>query len=486
MKAFHFLSLFIGTSVLLSAQKVTVGPEISIRNNLSYDIIGSVDDKILLYSDKGGERDLIIYNEELVLQSERQINLRDRKSLVYEVVNLDSLFGIFYGFRDGDEYVIAYDVFDSNAEIQDSLIVSRKERHWKGLDYNSIESEDGSKLGLYNIIDNEKLKLIVFDLRLKKTILDAEFKIINARLQEELEDMELANTGEFYVLAQSNNSRSTRRDHRINIYKFFPHSDFVVDVEIPLREIVCTQLNLEYNNRNSTLGIAGLYDEKRTDESTGLIWIIAAANQLENAELKLHPFQESLLFDIYGEKKSNRLEGFVVNDIFWRANGSPLLLLEMQTDYTRRATPTNYTGRGTYNDYASSYGGWSDHYREDIIVFSLNAKFESDWQQVFYKKQFSQNDRAIFSSYFPLVTPSRLRLIFNDEIRSNSTVSEYIFDGAGNYKRASVLSTEYQNLRLRFSDGLQISPSEILVPSEKNYSLSIVKIDFQEGGIRSK
>ena len=102
----------------------------------------------------------------------------------------------------------------------------------------------------------------------------------------------------------------------------------------------------------------------------------------------------------------------------------------------------------------------------------------TDWHRVFYKKQFSQNDGGIFSSFFPFITPSRLRLIYNDEIKSNNTVSEYILDPQGNYKRTSVLSTEDQDLKLRFTDAEQISSTELIVPSQKNYELNLVKIDF--------
>lgn len=469
--------IFISQSVF--AQKVTIGPEISIRSNLAYDILGRVGKNILLYSNRGNEREIMNYDDNLVLQSTRQLNLREKRALIYEVVNLDSLFGVFYGYRDKDDYIIAFDTFNSGAELKDSILVSRKERHWNGLEYLSKISEDESKIALYNIVDNDKFKLIVFDIAKGETVIDFEYQILNSRLYDDIEDMELTNKGEFFVLTQSNNSRSTRKSHRINIFKFFPYSDAVVDVAVPLRDFVCTRLKMRYDNINGALGVAGLYDEKRSKESTGLFWYHGSGIELQSTEIKLFPFEESLLFDIYGEDKKDRLEEFVVNDIFWRNDGSPILILEMQADYTRRATPVNYIGRGTYNDYAS-YSGWSDHYREDVIAVAIDINQKIDWRQVFYKKQFSQNDGAIFSSYFPFKTPSRLRLIFNDEIKNNSTVSQYIFDGTGNYKRASVLSTEYQNLRLRFAEGMQISSSEILVPSEKNYVLNLVKIDFRD------
>ena len=64
-------------------------------------------------------------------------------------------------------------------------------------------------------------------------------------------------------------------------------------------------------------------------------------------------------------------------------------------------------------------------------------------------------------------TPSRLKLVFNDEIKNNNTVSEYILDPLGRFNRNSLLSTDYQNLKIRFADAIQISSNEFLAPIEK-------------------
>ena len=95
-----------------------------------------------------------------------------------------------------------------------------------------------------------------------------------------------------------------------------------------------------------------------------------------------------------------------------------------------------------------------------------------------YKKQFSQDDNAIYSSYFLYTTPSRIKLVYNDEIKTNNTVSEYVLDPLGNFERKSVLSTQYQNLKLRFRDAIQISPNEIIIPSESTNKINLVKIEY--------
>jgi len=47
-------------------------------------------------------------------------------------------------------------------------------------------------------------------------------------------------------------------------------------------------------------------------------------------------------------------------------------------------------------------------------------------------------------------------------------------------KRNSLLSTEYQNLRLIFQYAIQINNSSLIVPSQRNSALSLVKVDYSQ------
>ena len=475
------VSIFILFSIInLKSQVVTVSQDISIRNNLAYDIIGRVGDRILFYKDKGNERELHLYNDELVLQSERQINLDKKRCVLYEVINLDTAFAILYGYKDEGNDILKLDIFSNSASRLDSVVINRTEREWRGLEFESITSEDESKISLYRIDSEDKIKIITIDVDLKKAIKQKDFVFEKTDLYSDLDQVLLSNDGTLNLLMQSNNFKNRKKDHYAHIFQFHPYEDNAREITIPLQDIVCQDLIMTINRNNSKIGIVGLYDEKRRDESTGYFWVSGDLKNFGEQELNLVPFDEEIYFEVYGERNSGKMENFRVADIIWKADASPIIILEMSYDVSRNAGGIGYADQTTYYGRRNSgfLRGWSDHYRDDLILMSLDTKGEKLWHQVFYKKQFSQNDNAVFSSFFPFITPSRLRLIYNDEIKTNSTVSEYILDSNGNYKRTSVLSTEYQDLKLRFADANQISPTELLVPSQQSYSVNIVKIDF--------
>ena len=467
-------------ATLCHTQVVTVSQNISIRNNLAYNILGQIEDRILFYQEKGNERHVLLYDEELVFQSERQINLDKKRCSVYEVINRDTAFAVVYGYRDDGQDIIKLDLFSKTANRLDSIVVSSNDRDWNGLDYEPILSQDESKLLLYDINGDDKFKFIIVDLDRKETIKEQEYKFGDINLFNELNQILLANDGTLYMLLETDNVKSKRKDHKARIFEFTPAKETIDEIIIPLDDILCQDLFMTFNNQNDRIGIAGLYDEKKSSESSGYFWIMGDRRDFGEQQINLIPFDEEIFFEVYGNRNNDRLEDFYVADVIWKSDAAPILVMEMAYDVNRRGGQLSYVDPSYYNRASGIGSGWSDHYRDDLVLISLNDKGDKDWHQVFYKKQFSQNDNAAFSSFFPFITPSRLRLIYNDEIKSNSTVSEYILDAQGNYKRTSVLSTEYQDLKLRFADAHQISSTELLVPSQKSYTVNIVKIDFSK------
>jgi len=475
-----FLIALITLVTPLFAQEVTVSSDLSLRSKLAYDIIGRVDESILLYQNESREQSIIIYNNDLVQQSERQINLFGKRPEVYEVVNLDTAFAVIYGYHEKKTENIQMDIFSSTAVLIDSITIASKDKDWSGLNFETIMSQDESVIAFYDLKGQDELQLLVYDLELDSVLHNNVYLFKGSNLYNDLLNVDISNDGNFFMLTEINNSKSQKNQHEAVIFHFFPFTEEIQQINIPLYGVVCGDLRLSVDNTNGQIGIVGLYHEKKYSESTGFLWIAAEPQRFNNLDVQYIPFSQDLYFEVYGNRNEKHLEDFAVAEVIWKNNGSPILTFEMQVDISRRTAGGYVNSQSSSRNYRANNSGWSDHYREDVVIISLSKTNELEWHKVFYKRQFSQNDEGVFSSFYSFLTPSRLRLIYNDEIKSNNTVSEYVLDPLGNYKRTSVLSTEYQNLKLRFQDATQISSTELLVPSQKNYDLSLVKIDFSK------
>ena len=477
MRIFLFFPLLLFCLPLLS-QRVIQSEELNIRSHVAYHIIGKIDDTVLLYQDKGFEKEIILFDNNMVKLSERTPTFDKKRVFVLDISSkTDSVFHIIYGYKQKSEDFVKINTYNKNVELVDSSLISVRESNRFYAPNEAIFSEDESKIAIYKIHNNEDIQLIVYDIRNRETLIDEVFTFQSSVLEQDLIQTLLTNDGEFWLLLDHYNTRSKKEKHYAEIFSIKEQQGILDEIVIPLNDILSTDVFLSYDNVSGRLGLFGLYSEKGYEQSEGFFFINQPPHLLQNTNLVFHEISDGVLNDLYGRdaRMKKGVDNFVVADVVWRADGGVLLILEMSFDYYRR--PNYYN---SYEPYDSNRPRtWTNHLNEDMILYSLSTNLEIEWSKVMYKRQRSQDDQGIYSSFFPFKTPSRLRLIFNDEIKSNNTVSEYILDSYGRYKRNSLLSTEYQNLRLRIKDAVQVSSSELLVPSQLNGLLSLVKIDYE-------
>ena len=189
------------------------------------------------------------------------------------------------------------------------------------------------------------------------------------------------------------------------------------------------------------------------------------------------PFDESLLTEVNGRNVdvTRGLSDFTVQRVALRQDGGAVVIAELVKEYSRRSSLPMQRENGAF-----MRDGWVDYYFEDMILFAINPDGTEHWKEVLRKRQYSQDDDAIYSSFFLFKTPERLRFLFNDEIKQENTVGGYEVTGTGYIERKTVFNTDYQKLKLRFRDGIQVSNNECIVPSERNNRLNLVRIVYDE------
>ena len=99
---FLFYTLVLTSGI--NAQAVTVSKEMTIRNDVAYDIIGVIEDNILLYRDKGTERVVEVFDKNMKHLYEKKIILDKKNADVYAIVPQDTCFSVIYGYRQRKKY----------------------------------------------------------------------------------------------------------------------------------------------------------------------------------------------------------------------------------------------------------------------------------------------------------------------------------------------------------------------------------------------
>ena len=460
------------------AQRVTVSKEMSIRSDLAYDVIGLIQDNVLLYRDKGNERVVEIFDKNMKHLFDREIILDHRKTDIYAIVPQDSSFTIIYGYRKKKYYNMKARKYNSFAAMIDSVTLLKDIENFKIESFQFDVSEDRTKTLLFSTRKNDLFYTYVFDNDEMRILWRKESKLVGYDVRKDFRGVVLSNLGDVNVLFESNNTKYDKENHHMLLLGL-DSSDGLFENVFKFDNKLTVDLEMDYDDKNRRIILAGLVSDESELDASGYFYLSRPIASLD-AETMIEDYDFDLTFlsELYGKKlsKKKRLNDFVTRDIVLRGDGGFLLFTEMNKEYYRRSA---FNGGSRLNSGFNSGGrGWVDIYNEDIIVFSFHPDGTEHWKKILYKKQFSQDDGGVFSSYFLFKTPSRIRLIYNDEIKRHNTVSEYVLDPLGNFERNSLLSTEHQKLKLRFKDAVQVSSNVLLVPSERNFKLSLVRIEY--------
>jgi len=472
------LVFFLGLVYHVNAQRVTVSKEMVIRNDYAYDIIGLIEDNILLYRDKGNERVVEVFDKNLKHLFEREIIMETNKADVYAIVPQDTSFTVIYGYREKKLYNMKARKYNAFGALIDSVTFLKDIENFRIESFQYEVSEDRSKTLLFASRKNDLFYTYMIDNNEMRVLWRKESKMIGFDVRKDFRAIAVSNLGEVNVLFEIDNSKYDRDNHHM-ILLGLDSNEGVYENRFRFDNKLTVDLEMAFDDKNRRIVLAGLVSEESEFDASGYFYISEPIASLEEDILiKDFDFDLTFLGELYGKKlsKKKRLNDFVTRNIVLRADGGFLLFTEMNKEYYRRSA---FNGGSRFNPGFGTGGrGWVDIYNEDIIVFSFHPDGSEHWKKILYKKQFSQDDGGVYSSYFLFKTPSRIRLIYNDEIKRNNTVSEYVLDPLGNFERNSLLSTEYQNLKLRFKDAVQVSSDVLLVPSERNFKLSLVRIEY--------
>jgi len=419
------------------AQEVSISPQLNIRNYYSYELLGKVDERFIVYRDKGFVKEVDVFNEYMEHTLHAELDLEKKKSDVFSSIGMDTVFQLIYGYLEKDTVVIKMRRYNKQVSIVDS----------------STDNDNN------RIIRNQKIQFLP-----------------GLEVKKKLREVVLTDEGAM-VLGFFSNDYFSGKNEELQILMYDIYKETSVMSKIDFEEYYRKDTYLDYDNVNQQILICGLYSEKKAKEAKGIYTMSRRPNALYEIETPTFvPFSDELIAEVSRtKKKKNKIfENFEVRQVVKRYDGGFLIMLELAKEFSRRTSYSTGYDRGSNN----LRRGWVDYYNEDIIILSLDPDAKVDWSKILYKKQFSQDDEAIFSSFFILKTPSRMRLLYNDEIKKSNTVSEYILDPTGKVARNSLLSTEDADLKLRFRDAVQINNKELIVPSENNFDLNLVKISY--------
>lgn len=466
----------IGILSFLQAQEIKVSEDIPLKNADSYELIGKLKNRYIILQERPNAIEVQGFNNKLELDWEKPLELDKRNSEMIGVDFYEDYFYFFYQFKAKGKTVLKVHQYDPGANLRDSLTISDYGNLFFTPNFEIIRSEDRSKVMVYFIERMKEINVLVFDIPTMSIVTQQKIVPEDFDFNFEFTQTVVNNKGEFAFIIGRDNFRSKRKQHYYEIYHFQRSTDQFKVTKIGLDNFMTYDVFFSFDNLNDNLVAGGLYAEKSLSRSEGYFFLSIPIDDPDSYTLYFEDFEDDFLNTLLGKDKDKKAKGLPessIQEIVLRRDGGIILIGERNRQFQRKSISPSTRA---YYDPSGRY--LVDYYYDDLFVFSIHPNGEKHWSAVLPKKQFSQDDFGAFSSFFLFKSTTSLRLLFNDEIKNENTVSEYMLLGDGSYQRNSVMNTQNLTLKLRFRDALQINNNEILIPSEKKNRIKLVSIQY--------
>ena len=461
------------------AQVLTVSEEIPLRTDTEYRLIGKLGGHVLLLQDRNTKHLLTGYGRNMNQNWEKELELRGRNIRILEqVADPDGTgFSLLYLFRDRGRNHLQLDRYNPAGNLQDSVtLVQFNPLADMPQEEEIYRSEDQSKLLLLITEPQQRVRYLGVDLRKRELLYDNVTEPDKFFFNDDFLQAEITNAGDMIFVIERDNFRSRRKNHRYEVLHATAGATTLTSRELSLGDSLTYDVVFRYDNRNQRLSCGGLYSTRDFLRADGYFFATFDPRGSGTVHPHYRPFGLALIKNVEGKRFNKRrpsLDELTVRQAILRQDGGLVLITERNRQLQRRSSAAQAQIMNTY-------GGRPlvDHHYNEIIAFSIHPDGREHWTNVMHKKQYSQDDGGIYSSFFLLESPRSLRFLFNDEIRFENTVSEYVMNGRGEFDRNSLFHTRDLELRLRFRDAVQVAANELVVPSEHRNRLRLVKMTY--------
>ncbi len=462
----------------LYGQEIIISEEKSFRNDHGFEIIGKIGEHLLVFRDRSEDYEILGYDENLGELFSKELDLNSKRVSILGILPKKDYFTLIYKYNKRGRVHFEALKYDEDVELVDSttikivdprgvisfnedLVVSSNRR------YTMIYDADLSGRIYAFTFDTEKMEL-AWDKTFYPKELDYEKDFLMAVLDDE---------AGLHLVYEKDNRRLKIEDARFEFYHYSPEKEDDLQYTIPLNGRLWYDVDFKYDGRNKRLVAGGFYSNGKYNESNGVFYLKINPEEPDAYAIRFLSFDEKFRVNMLGKqlKREGGIDEIDVRDIVLRSDGGVLLIAERNREYTRRISGYNSS---YYNGGEPTTSQQIDYHYNDIVLFSIHPNGELHWKEILRKRQYSQDDKAIYSSYFLLKTRQTLRFLYNDEIRFETNVNEYEVSGIGESQRKSLLHTSEDKLSLIFKEARQIEANALVVPSFRKGDFKLVKVSF--------
>ena len=469
------LPILIFLPFLAFAQNINFSEDYSIKSDVAYYLIDDMDGSFVLFRDIPRERKIHIMDDKMMDAGEAPIEFEFKNPNILDVVKAKkNTFSVIYSVKKKGNRYLRIENFDKVGMRKDTFTISKNSNLFEAANFQIEKSEDETKVLIYNVKFDKTIDAILVDVENLKVLWEKSFDDLDINQFFQIKQFVVSNSGNFCLVTLKDNSNLKKEKIRFELYLMNPSENKPRLQKISMKENLCASSLFKFDELNNNLIGTGLYSIKNTIRSQGTFHINIPLSDTKAHKLTFNKFSEAFMKEYLRKKKIGPFNGInsaEIRDIVLRKDGGILLMVE-RVDTKQRGGTSLPIGLDNQE------GIKADFYYDQVFISSIHPDGKEHWTEIIQKKQYSFDDGGIYSSFFQFVSKNGLHLIFNDEIRTHSTISDFNIKGNGKYTRRAIINTIGVDIKLRVRDALQISANEIVIPSQYRNKLRMVKFEF--------
>lgn len=332
----------------------------------------------------------------------------------------------------------------------------------------------------YPYFEDDKIESVSFVCvdRALQRVYSRRLKLMRPDSEIESAKFVVDNQGNTYVFFLNTVDKKDRTQfERITVYRISADDEQAKQIELNIERNLFGELYVETDNLNNKLILCGFFDDdnlRNEPAAYGFFYTALNADSGTINAVTYTNFDSRFMNELTGKSSNEaKLYTFNIKRVMLRNDGGVLLIAESLIKDTRE-TIFNSQFSPTFN----SIQRINFFQYNDIVAFSMNPEGTVDWRAIMRKKQVSEEDNGLFSSFLVVNEKERLRLLYLDEITTAASLREYELSSEGMVKSNNILFQESKDLMLLPKAGKQVSPNEVVLPSYLRNQLRLVKITF--------
>lgn len=496
------LTIFMGSFASASAQQIIYSDESNAENiRTEFEILGKVEDQILIFKNDRGQRKISVYNQDMKLVENVSLHKRPNDWTNVDFVTYPTHVWMIYQYVEkGIAYCMAAKLDKNGKVMNEPIQLDTTKLGWASESdiYMTISSDNKQNIMIFKInTKNSKLHrftIMLFNANMQmeeKNVLDFEFE----DRSERYDDFQLDNYGNLIFGRFRKRANDQLKDFTLVVkhrdedkFSYYPLS---------LDDVIIDDVMLKIDNTNKKYLLNSFFTRQRRGNVEGIYvnWFDIDARAFTMKDEKV--LNEDMRNKASSSNNSVKtaFNDYYINNVIIKKDGGYVLVTEelYSTQNNSAFNRWDMLGLGGYwgSPYYYSPWGWGyplNRYNymnnssrrfnaENISVFSFDKNGRLEWNSVINKSQYSDNNENLLS-YIIVNTGGQLHFIHNTQQRRAVLLSDVTISPDGSINTLPTMRNIMKNVEFMPKFAKQISSNVVIIPCRYRNSLIFARVEL--------